>query len=380
MNHLDVAVLGAGIAGSCLAKSLADRGWETILLDRKPFPRHKVCGEFLSPESQSMLKSLGVHGYVESLQPSSINRTRLIFNNGKILEIPLPGNAIGVSRYLLDSTLHSAAESSGVHIHTSTTITSVSTNNKGYLIEARQGEERTTYQARAVIAAWGAHGRSILPGPHPNSSVSHTYMGVKSHFRGVEMEPVVELYFFDGGYVGLAPVEGGLVNVTALLKRKSFQNSDKSILGLLDAASRRNPMLQHKLAHAIPVQETQAAIAPVDLSRKLLAWNTIPLVGDAILTIPPLCGDGMSMALRSAILCAPLADNYLSGTISLSSWESEYSHSIKSEFAAPLQWGRLIQGLFEVPILPRILLQAAQLAPRLAYGLVQATRLKEREL
>ncbi|TDF92806.1 NAD(P)/FAD-dependent oxidoreductase [Paenibacillus piri] len=380
MNHtLDVAVLGAGIAGSSLAKSLADRGWETVLIDRQQFPRHKVCGEFLSPESQSMMNTFGLREFVESLQPSLISRARIIFSFGEALEIPLPGIALGVSRYSLDSTLHSAAQSSGVHLQTATTVTSVYPNGRGYTIETKQGEERKLYQVRAAIAAWGANCRSGLPGHNPYTLDQNTYIGVKSHFKGVEMEPVVELYLFDGGYLGISPIEGGLVNIAALLKRKAFRNSDKSILGLINAACSRNPKLYRKMANAVPVPYTQAAVAPVNLNRKPLAWDSIPHVGDATLMIPPLCGDGMSMALRSARLCAPLANSYLCGEISLSRWQHEYTQSIQHEFMGPLQWGRLIQWAFGVPVIPRLLLNAAQLSPRLAYGLVQATRLKESE-
>lgn len=378
MNQVDVAVLGAGVAGSCLAKTLADRGWDTVLIDRKQFPRHKVCGEFLSPESLSMFRSLGLHKKVASLQPSSITRTKLVFSNGKVLEIPLPGTAIGVSRYLLDFALHQAAEKSGVRIHTFTTVTAVTPLDNGYRIEVRQGEQCRFYEARAVIAAWGANGRPYVSDAMPQSSPNHTFMGVKSHFSGVEIGTVVELYFFEGGYLGISPIEGGLVNVTALLKRKAFQNSGKSILELLEHASSRNPQLLQKLVNATPVQGTQAAVAPVELNRKPVPWDQIPRVGDAIVTIPPLCGDGMSMALRSALLCAPLANSYLSGKISLSKWELEYSRAIKREFDGPLLWGRVLQLLFNVPLVPSILLRAGHLTPRLAYGLVQATRLKEK--
>ncbi|TXK73863.1 NAD(P)/FAD-dependent oxidoreductase [Paenibacillus sp. N3.4] len=378
MNHShDVAVLGAGIAGSCLAKSLADQGWDTVLIDRKQFPRHKVCGEFLSPESQNMLNDLGLGGIVEALQPSIINRTQLIFNFGTCLEIPLPGMALGVSRYSLDSALHLAAQKAGVNVQTSTTVTSVYPCDSGYTIEAKQGGERKGYQVRAVIAAWGANGRSGLLGQSPDSKATNTYMGVKSHYTGIEMEQVVELYFFDGGYLGISPIEGGRVNAAALLKQETFKHTEKSILGLIEAASRKNPKLHQRMANALPVLGTQSAVAPVNLERKPLTWDRIPYVGDASMMIPPLCGDGMSMALRSALICAPLASRYLGGEISLDRWQQEYSQSIKREFKRPLQWGRFLQWSLGVPILPRALLVAAHVTPRMAYGLVKATRLKE---
>jgi flavin-dependent dehydrogenase len=377
MNHIrDVAVLGAGIAGSSLAITLADRGWDTVLIDRQLFPRHKVCGEFLSPESQSTLNTLGLLRTVESLQPSLINKIRLIFSHGEALEITLPGNALGVSRYVLDSALHSEALRSGVQMQTATTVTSVYPNEGGYTIETKQGERRELVKVRAVIAAWGANRRSGLPGYTPIGSVRNTYMGVKSHFAGIDMEPVVELYVFPGGYLGISPIEGGLVNVAALLTRKAFGKTEKTILGMIVAAARRNPKLYQKLAKATPIPGTQAAVAPVNLNRKPLAWDVIPHVGDAALMIPPLCGDGMSIALRSALLCASLADSYLRGDISLTSWQHEYTQSVQREFKGPMRWGRFLQWLFGLPVLPRLLPGLAQLAPGLAFGLVQATRLK----
>ncbi|CAG7649149.1 NAD(P)/FAD-dependent oxidoreductase [Paenibacillus allorhizosphaerae] len=378
-DNREVAIIGAGIAGSSLAKALADRGWDTVLFDRKPFPRHKVCGEFLSPESQLMLQLLGLDGPVASLQPSRIHRTRLVLGGGDAIEIPLPGTALGVSRYLLDSALLSAAIDAGVHVQAATAVTSVCPNESGYTIETKQGDVRNAYHVRAVIAAWGANGRAGLSSAQrqrPNSEADPTYIGVKSHFSGIDMEPVVELYFFEGGYVGVSPIEGGLVNVAALLERKSFRNNEKTIAGWIDAARRRNAKLDRRLANAVPVPGTQAAVAPVDLSRKPLAWGSLPHVGDAALMIPPLCGDGMSMALRSALLCAPLADRYLSGKISLARWQHEYVRSIRREFHGPMQWGRLLHSLLGMPMAPRLLLGAVRLVPGLAYELMKATRLK----
>ncbi|WP_337101301.1 NAD(P)/FAD-dependent oxidoreductase [Paenibacillus sp. YIM B09110] len=376
----DVAVLGAGVAGSSLAKLLADQGLDTVLLDQKSFPRHKVCGEFLSPESRSMLQSFGLEQYVQDLRPMSIERTRLNFRYGQALEIALPGSAIGVSRYSLDPALHRAAVVSGVQLYTQTTVTAVNFSDNYYSIETRQAGSAAPklFRARAVIAAWGAANRSGLPGRHEVQDNKSEYIGVKSHFSGVNAEAVVELYFFDGGYLGISPIEGGRINVAALLKRKEFdlEGSDKSILSWINAACRRNPKLAKRMSLAVPTPGTQAAVAPVHLSRKPLPWNTIARVGDTSNMIPPLCGDGMSMALRSAGLCAPLAVRYLNGDVTLAQWEQQYSQAIHNDFDGPMKWGRRLQWLIGLPVLPRLMLAAAPVAPGLAYKLVQATRLK----
>lgn len=383
-QSLDVAIIGAGIAGNALAKSMADQGWETVLFERKAFPRHKVCGEFLSPESLGMLNALGVSKLIETLQPSLIDRTRLVFGHGEALEIPLPGTALGISRYSLDSALLHAARSSGVQALTATSVTAVTPNNGRYILETKQGNQTITYEARVVVAAWGANGHSGVAVQCPNLpirpnrlSIKNSYLGIKSHFKGIELEPVVELYFFDGGYLGISSIEGGMINVAALLKRSAFPNTPKTILGWIEAACSRNPELQHKLANAVPVAGSEAAVAPVLLNRKPLAWDLFPHIGDAALMIPPLCGDGMSIALRSAQLCAPLAHSYLKREITLAAWQHKYSQLVKQQFNGPRQWGRLLQWLASKPLMPGLLLRAARFKPELAYRLVQATRLKD---
>lgn len=373
---LDAAVLGAGLAGSSIAKALADKGWDTLLLDRQSFPRHKVCGEFLSPEAQGTLQALGVLDSVKALAPSTIERIRLIFENGAEVNIPLQSPAWGISRYSIDAALHLAAQQAGAKLQTRTTVIAVRPTDRGFIIEAKQNGEVISIEARSVIAAWGANKNAGLQGYRQADKAKPAYLGVKSHFHGIIMEPVVELYFFRGGYLGLCPIEGGIVNASALLERDSFADAGKSILTIMNAAARRNPKLKEKLGFAEPVFGSQTAVAPIHLNDKPLAWDHLPLLGDAGTMIPPLCGDGMSMALRSAALCAPLADSYLRGDLSYEGWQHAYTSAIKHQFEGPLRWGSLLQWLFSSPNVSNWLPNAARIVPSLAQRLVRATRLK----
>ena len=83
------------------------------------------------------------------------------------------------------------------------------------------------------------------------------------------------------------------MNVAALLEREAFQQADKSILGLIEAACAKHSKLSERLFAAQPVAGTQAAVAPVNLTRKPFAWDMFPRLGDAAMMLPPLCGDGM---------------------------------------------------------------------------------------
>jgi len=376
----DAAIIGAGIAGSSLAKALADRGWHVLLLDKRSFPRHKVCGEFLSPESIGMLSALGLAERIRELQPAVIRASRLEAYGGTAIRVPLPGSAWGLSRYALDAALHDEARRAGAEVATGTGVTAIRRDGYGgYELELKRDGHSSFVSARAAIGAWGGNGRVPgIGGAERTKAGAAPHMGVKTHYAGIETAEEVELYFFKGGYLGLSPAGDGIVNGAALLDRRSVRTAPASVQGWLDIARARCPALDRRLAGARPVPDSHAAVAPVRLYGRPVAWDGIPLVGDACATIPPLCGDGMSMALRAAQLCAVSADRWLKGELSVPEWEASYTRAIQREFGGPLRWGSLLQRVSSHPAICRLAMGAAARMPALASRLVGATRLPGR--
>ncbi|OAB41510.1 NAD(P)/FAD-dependent oxidoreductase [Paenibacillus glacialis] len=378
MNQiLDAVVIGGGIAGCSLTKQLADMGWSTLLLDRQVFPRHKTCGEFLSPESQEMLSKLGLDTVMASLEPQLIAKARLVFEHGGSVEVPLPGSAWGISRYKLDVALHEAIVQAGAIVRTGMTVISINLHEEGYEVKVKQRGEVEVIQARTVYAAWGSHRHAnMFDEPYTLDSSNRSYVGIKSHYSGMDPELVTELYFVKGGYIGISPVENGYSNVAALLDKEVVKGTGTTVHAILEAASRGNPRLVERMKHGVPIEGTQVSIAPVHLSLQPLAWHIIPHLGDAAVVIPPLCGDGMSIALRSSFLCSALADRYLRGEISLSIWQEEYTQAIQREFGGLIRRGRLAHTLCSMPRVTRWLPSAIRRYPPLGKYLVKATRLK----
>ncbi|WP_127534375.1 hypothetical protein [Paenibacillus kobensis] len=109
------------------------------------------------------------------------------------------------------------------------------------------------------------------------------------------------------------------------------------------------------------------------------AWGVVPHIGDAAAVIPPLCGDGMAMGLHAATLCAPMADRYLRGMLTLGGWRAAYEEALRQDFTGPLRWGTLLQSALSNRGLSPLLLQLGRLAPSLAYRFVEATRLRPYE-
>src|SRR5690348_6454788 len=99
----DLIVIGGGPAGAAAAITGARRGARVLLLERSRYPRHKVCGEFVSPESLSLLASLlhGTGGEELLRQAPRVGRARL-HSDGAILEARIQPAASSLSRYQLD--------------------------------------------------------------------------------------------------------------------------------------------------------------------------------------------------------------------------------------------------------------------------------------
>jgi flavin-dependent dehydrogenase len=202
-------------------------------------------------------------------------------------------------------------------------------------------------------------------------------VGLKVHFERVEMEPRVELYLFGGGYVGINPVEGGRANVCGLVTYAAFQTAGKSLACVLQLAAARHPALAEHLRGARLVAETECAVAPVDTQRAPLPWDAVtatPCLGDSAAMIPPLAGDGMAMALRSAELCLEGADGYLRGRLTREAWAAQYTGAWRKEFGGRLRLGQALQDALTTRGLGDALAAAGRRLPWAAQWLLEGTR------
>ena len=374
---VDAVVIGAGPGGSAAARALAAAGWKTVILERRAVPRHKVCGEFLSPEAGATLRELGLADAVNGCSPVRIGRVRLCAAGGKPLDVPLPAGALGIGRHELDRALLDGARQAGADVREGTVALRIRREGGVYAVETRRSGMEETIRARVVIGAWGAGARKALKDPRAARPPASRLLGVKAHFEGIPIGPVTELYAFRGGYLGLSPVPGGRVNAAALLDPRAFGGGAPSAAAWIAAAARRHPGLAGRLDGARLVPGTEAAVSPVALDRRPLAWADVPLVGDAALRIPPLCGDGMSIALRSGLVCARLADRHLRGGMTEEAWRREYERFFRRECAGALRLGLLLQTVLGRPGAARLLFGIGRAMPEWAAAVVRRTRLAE---
>jgi flavin-dependent dehydrogenase len=376
MQTYDCVIIGGGLAGASAAAVLAGLGWNVLLAEKRRTAQHKVCGEFLSPESQASLRAMGLHGTVAALNPSLMHEALLVSRLGVQLRVALPGQAWGVSRLALDAALLAAAAAAGTQVQRGVAALSVDQEGANWLVRLRNTEGRPQQiRTRTVLVACGRHPPAELrPASDAAAPQRTSYVGVKCHYSGLALPPEVQLYMFDGGYAGLSPVEGGYANLCLLASRAAFTRAGGTASTMLAAATRWNPALAAALVGGTPVAGSEVAVAPVDTGRPAVPWLRFPRLGDAATMIPPLCGDGMAMALRSAELCAPLAHAVLAGRLAPAAWEQAYTAAWHAEFDPRLRAGRRLQALLAAPLLGDALLAAGTLFPAAARRVVAATR------
>jgi flavin-dependent dehydrogenase len=369
----DIAVVGAGPAGSAAAATLAALGWQVLLVERDQFPRHKVCGEFLSPESQTTLNELGLFSDLAALHPVQLKKVQLFSQQGSELVVPLPQVGWGISRYAMDAALAQCAQRRGATLWQDSTATALSSTTGAHKLTIRRDGETEDVYTRAVLLAGGrAVAAKLLAEPRA-ARTNRLNVGIKAHYAGVSMPAQVDLYLFDGGYVGINPVESGAVNVCLLASYTAFAKAGRDPVGMIEWIAGQNPAFADRLNGAVLLTESICSVAAVDTGLPSRPWNGVACIGDAATMIPPLSGDGMAMALHAAALCVAHADAYLRGAIDEATWERRYTAEWHTAFDRRLSAARGLQALLNSAG-SDLLIRAGRRVPLAADFMMRATR------
>lgn len=372
----DVVVVGGGLAGTHAATVLAQRGQRVVLLEAEKYPRHKVCGEFLSPECAALFAETGFLERLHALKPAPIRTVRLTAPNGVAWHSVFPAPAFGVSRYALDAALAAYAQEQGVEVCDGARVSEISGNLRdGFTITARGAQGMQTFKGRGVIAAHGKRSNLDRALNRAFLRQSQPYIGLKRHFAGPPLPGHIDLHIFGGGYCGMSQVEGSATNVCLLVRQDVFQRAaqgetEQFIRWMRD----QNPALGAWLAQAAPLLPDWLSIGQVPFVPKTLLEGDVLMAGDAAGMIAPLAGDGMAMALHSGKLAADALALYLEGKLGADAAKQQYVAAWKRHFRGRLQLGRALQAIMLRPALLTPGVRLMNLLPALGNLLLSQTR------
>lgn len=359
----DLIVIGGGPAGTSAAITSARRGLRVLLLDRSHFPRHKVCGEFVSAESLDLLATLLSAPHTALLQNAVRITQARIFVDTRELRVPVEAAAASIARWELDVALWQSAQESGVETKAQITVQAIRGAGP-FVVTSSDGEDET----RAVINSSGRWSNLSSAAPHAGTT---KWLGLKAHFAETGPPGSVDLYLFEGGYCGVQPVAlhgdtNGRVNACAMVRA--------DVASTLGDVLTKHPALKKRSTDWRPLSDP-VSTSPLIFQKPQPVRNDICMAGDAAGFVDPFVGDGISLALRSGALAAQCLAPFLAGQISLSHALTDYQREYERELALVFRVASKLRRMMTLPRgLRSALVAMLENAPAVTRYLVRKTR------
>ncbi len=325
MKH-DALIIGGGPAGATAAILLARAGWSVAVVEKKRFPRAKVCGEFISATSLPLLHALGVLDAFRAAAGPEVRRVGLFAGDAVVtapmpssFSLPLAGEGSGwgsseafafgraLGRAHLDLVLLHAAVEAGAIVHQPASAQTLRRDGDTYVCTVEADSARLDLRARMVIAAHGSWEGGGLPTQSPRAHKTSDLIAFKAYFRGSALPAdLMPLLAFPGGYGGMVMADEGRVSLSCCIRRDVLQEARRRCPGPAGEA-----VIDH-IRHAC--RGVDDALAPARLDNQWLAAGPIRpgirvdrsdglfVLGNAAGEAHPIVAEGISMAMQSAWL------------------------------------------------------------------------------
>ena len=298
-----VNIAGGGVAGLALGLALRRAGVPVCVHEAGTYPRHRLCGEFLSGAGAEEFTALGLDDFLA--ESPALHDAAWFSGDRLILRRDLPAAARGISRWHLDASMASRLTALGGTVNCGDRVT-VPGGTAGWVI--------ATGRMRAEASPWFAQ---------------------KEHYENLAMHAGLEMHLGTGGYAGVAQIENGTANVCAMLPAALGKSSSPALSDRLRACGLSELASRLDAAHSVPASRC-------GVSHFITGWQPQDdaelRIGDHTAVIPPFTGHGMSMAILSALEAAPHLTAWSLGRLGWEETLKAVRSALHRKFRSRLRW------------------------------------------
>jgi flavin-dependent dehydrogenase len=320
-----IQIVGGGLAGLTLGIALRKREIPVTIFEAGKYPRHRVCGEFISGRGLEVLNELELEQKFFKAGARRADNAAFFLGNAGTPGRRLPAPALCLSRFVMDKLLADEFQKLGG--------------------ELRMGGRWQKDFGEGVVRA---SGRRLEPAAN-----GWRWFGLKAHAKNVSLAADLEMHVGRNGYTGLCRLNGGEVNICGLFRRKSAGDLPRNGFDLL----RGNPgtALNERLARAEFDESSFCSVAGLSLKPQRAADKPECCVGDALTMIPPVTGNGMSLAFESAQLAVGPLTAFCRGEMPWPAARENIARRCDDAFSRRLAWAKCLQTALFSPLWQRLL-------------------------
>ncbi len=348
-------MVGGGPGGSAAAATLASGGASVILVDREPFPRDKVCGDFVGPAGIVELKRWGITAQPD-YKSSYLIREAALFLNGEELvrndmpEVPgLPRHGRVIPRYVLDNWIYEGARAAGAKLVERTSFTGFELLPDGIRVHLQQDRKPLRLTSKLLIGADGSSSKVARELRGHAGRSEDRIVAVRAYYSGVNVVPGrAELYFGSSsfpGYYWFFPTSNRTANVGVGMVGETIPARSEHLRDLMLDLIEKDPALGARLAGA----RLEGPIRGWPLSTynpaHAAANGRVLLVGDAAGLINPLNGEGIQYALQSGRWAAETVLDWLRKRHADLTELRQYDRRLKAELRYDMALAQMIVQL-----------------------------------
>ena len=367
MGNSEIIIIGGGLAGLTAGIHLSKKGRTVTIIEKNDFPKHKVCGEYISNEVLPYLEWMEVN--VSDLRPTAITELQFSTKDGTSINATLPLGGFGISRYKLDFHLYEKAISGGCTV-VKEEVEDVHFESDQFTVTTTNG---SILNARFVLGAFGKRSGIDVRLNRNFIQQKSPWLAVKAHYEGTFTDNLVGLHNFKGGYCGVSKVENDIVNICYLVEYETFKEY-KNINDFQNLVVKQNPHLNEVFENNKILFEKPLTISQISFEKKLPVENHMLMIGDTAGLIHPLCGNGMAMAIHSAKIASDILCGFYTNEITTrEEVEKKYTKQWNFNFKSRMKSGRVLATTLLKPKLSEALLRILIVFPFLLSFIIKKT-------